>query len=489
MAGPQPLLPPAKDWRLLTVGIRRVPGLPAGSEPHFKPLMDAIDADLDLYAKAFSMMAKRNLAGDLLRKIGAWRQEWTARSGGQPFPNLMARLQGQAEAALMATGGVAKRKYDSVVCVGYVVSTGAWDPMLMARKHLAVVQYGSLAATDRGDMAIRCQRLITAIREAYDAYAARYPAAPALPNGLTPPDRTLRIFMAPEFYFRGINGAYEANVAFDILPLLRAETDKARYRDWLFVFGTVIMGTFVTETICPSCHQTLEPDQASNTANFTATRTVAHKTVALTCNACNQAGRQTYVGAMIDNIALVQKGGEKDGKNTYIATKEYVSGVDFRRIVPPPRRQGGRHGRINMPDWWNMAARGKVKLFGRNVTVMAPDGSNDPSARYKPAPFTDERMGGAVFEMDGIRFGIEICLDHLQNRLNGAENVAVQLVPSAGMDFKRFATVPNGIFFGVDGGSYLQSQAGVNGPHPAVTCSETPVSVGKVVVYDAFALP
>jgi hypothetical protein len=50
----------------------------------------------------------------------------------------------------------------------------------------------------------------------------------------------LKIFMAPEFYFRGTEGAYPVEKIETIVPKLRVESDKIKYADWMFVFGTAI---------------------------------------------------------------------------------------------------------------------------------------------------------------------------------------------------------------------------------------------------------
>lgn len=52
--------------------------------------------------------------------------------------------------------------------------------------------------------------------------------------------KILKVFVAPEFYFRGKYGAYPVEDISTIMPKLRAETDKHEYLDWLFVFGTAI---------------------------------------------------------------------------------------------------------------------------------------------------------------------------------------------------------------------------------------------------------
>ena len=55
-----------------------------------------------------------------------------------------------------------------------------------------------------------------------------------------PDPKILKIFMAPEFYFRGLDGAYPVEKIETIMPKLRKEADKIEYADWMFVFGSAI---------------------------------------------------------------------------------------------------------------------------------------------------------------------------------------------------------------------------------------------------------
>ena len=65
-------------------------------------------------------------------------------------------------------------------------------------------------------------------------------------------DSVLKIFLAPEFYFRGVNGAYEfymeeeeeeegkcSDICQILVGLENIVADK-RFENWLFLFGTVI---------------------------------------------------------------------------------------------------------------------------------------------------------------------------------------------------------------------------------------------------------
>src|SRR5262249_55269252 len=56
-----------------------------------------------------------------------------------------------------------------------------------------------------------------------------------------PADPTvLKIFMAPEFYFRGTGGAYPVEMLSEILPALKAEAAQDKYADWVFIYGTAL---------------------------------------------------------------------------------------------------------------------------------------------------------------------------------------------------------------------------------------------------------
>jgi hypothetical protein len=77
------------------------------------------------------------------------------------------------------------------------------------------------------DIAARCAAMIQAMQIAEDKRSEKNP-------------EILKIFMAPEFYFRGPEGAYPVEKIESIIPRLREEFDKFQYRDWMFVFGSAI---------------------------------------------------------------------------------------------------------------------------------------------------------------------------------------------------------------------------------------------------------
>ena len=59
---------------------------------------------------------------------------------------------------------------------------------------------------------------------------------------------------------------------------------------------------------CPTCGQFLKRDWTTKTNNFTTTVDPVTGRSTQKCSTCNVFGKRVKVGAMIDNLALVQKG-------------------------------------------------------------------------------------------------------------------------------------------------------------------------------------
>jgi hypothetical protein len=106
-------------------------------------------------------------------------------------------------------------------------------------------------------------------------------------------------------------------------------------------------------------------------------------------------------------------------------------------------------------------------------------------------------MGGSIFVIDGIKVGLEICLDHLNARIPAGSGIQIQLVPSAGAFLQQFACVANGIAFNVDGGGtgtadVRINNAGGSAPENSGTLTSKSGAVtggGEVVVYDVQPIP
>jgi hypothetical protein len=115
--------------------------------------------------------------------------------------------------------------------------------------------------TDSVDIEFRCKAMVEAIQLAKTHVSA---------------DRkVLKLFVAPEFYFRGKKGAYAVENISTIVPRLRQETDKYDYLDWLFVFGTALGSYGHGSTGNPTVHgnalHLLTIDSINSATEITAT--------------------------------------------------------------------------------------------------------------------------------------------------------------------------------------------------------------------------
>jgi hypothetical protein len=273
-------------------------------------------------------------------------------------------------------------------------------------------------ASDAVDYRNRCKIMVDAIAEAQAHADVRKDAS------------CLKIFMAPEFYFRGKKGAYPIDFVPDIMKEMRTFVSAKTYEDWLFVFGTAT--TMIKEA---------------------------------------EAGP-----VEIFNVALVQRGGvtelqEKQGGlgTSFVIYKEYISYGDYI----------GKH--MEDADAFKVPANRSVVLGlpPKVVPVVPPLGSRDVGSKGVSAATGNSELnkngssGGGVFVLgppgtlgksggvsSPIVFGLEVCLDHVNARLKSYEPAPgdafpqIQLITSAGLNVlqdKRMAVKPQGLIFLVDG--------------------------------------
>jgi hypothetical protein len=252
---------------------------------------------------------------------------------------------------------------------------------------------------------------------------------------------TLKVFMAPEFFFRGANGAYLLSettgmgayvegASADLIGMLQDHASDPLYADWMFVFGTIL------STPDPAPAPTVVAASAATPAPSAAAP------VAL---------REVY------NFSLVQAGGPANskGKGACVVMKKFKSHIDF----------------IKLENAANPTALSGQVLFDQAVHHPTP---------YEPRwSLTDLELGsvvgaeqqqsdedgGGIFECQGVTFGMEICLDHLWSRLwqvqlPGQNMVQVQLVPSGGASIGNDNLIvgQGGMVFACDG---LNSGVGI----------------------------
>jgi len=178
----------------------------------------------------------------------------------------------------------------------------------------------------------------------------------------------LKIFMIPEFYWRGPNGAYsiadmaEGGALVQLSDAFIDVLDSEHFEHWLFVFGTVIIAESPRDPSKPWEFDSRHIDKDD---------------------------------VLYYNVAPVVRGGPDIINHRYIIDKNYISTADFlsrSKGLPNPRES----------DVLRYSSLMDVQN-GNLVDFWAKRGSH----------FVD----GNILEIDGIRIGLEICLDHARSVL------------------------------------------------------------------------
>jgi len=222
---------------------------------------------------------------------------------------------------------------------------------------------------------------------------------------------TLKIFVAPEFFFRGVNGAYmfesddvEAGTpcgpVCQILQGLERIVEQERFKDWLFLFGTVIASEALP---------TEDP-----------------------------------YDYLFYNFAPMYKGGTDDAGKRFLVPKRFVSNMDF---LTPLRHTNGT---LFTKELFDGAFHQYLSLEDNNATQQASttlfnpfeanhrNYDNNMWAKYKgeltSLGYTMIEYGW--FLMDEILFSVEICVDHdaqsaLKSFLANLASRSSTLIPSS----------------------------------------------------------
>jgi hypothetical protein len=368
--------------------------------------LDKVNELLNLYRQAYTPQAQKNLAADLSAELTCW----ISVKGNMANPVINKLKQTMDKKA----GGIG---YTQVACIAYVVLTN---------------DYSTANPNDNLDMLDRWTKMAKAVEAAYNG----------LNVGIRSNPKTLKIFMAPEFYFRGRNAAYGHHLfnapssssvpktGPDLLEKIRSVSHDKKYNDWLFVFGTAVLASVTTLSYCTRCKNwaavTLQPNKISY--QCTKCKALLAKKDVIWQDEYNEP----------ENYALICKGDQE-----YFILKEFVSDKDY------------KGGKITVELGNDLTGKGGKGPVSTKTLPFLPVGGSSQRKDFNlpdPSKFTDERMGGSMFTVDGIKFGLEVCLDHGQKRLAGAEGIKVHLIPSCGMDIgSDLFCVNKGIVFNVDG--------------------------------------
>ncbi len=274
--------------------------------------------------------------------------------------------------------------YTNVQFIGYVLDT---TPQLNSNGSQTYLGLNN----PQLDIEARCDLMLRAMETARDALPRQSPPIP--------PGDTLKVFMAPEFFFRGAAGAYQMDdVQLAIAALQRMAADD-QWLDWVFVFGTILG---VSSPTLQSPPYDIDP----------------------------LATKEVY------NFALVQQGGvaTQGPAGARVVMKELMSGVDF---IAANANPGGM-------------------LLG-DVAHLPASTSGGPGREQQQVNYD----GAGVFGLAGITWGLEVCLDHLNTvhrlqsspQLPGENLIQLQLVPSCGMGIQVPSVIveTGGYVFNCDG--------------------------------------
>jgi len=366
--------------------------------------------------------------------------------------------------------------------------------------HVSQKKYlGDTEATK--DIKIRCAIMKKAIETAFhDANLLKAKVRRCSWNVFSKKEPVLKIFMAPEFYFRGSEGGYPVENVSQIMETMREETQYKAYKDWLFVFGTAIgyqkheetlskilkkKDNFnieidtVARTIVEDCEVRGRKTGVSRKVKKAEKKTKPDSTyyeIELKAGGYFEQGELIEIGWPNDretevfNIALIQKGGPSSSKppsregakervtdpnRELIVYKEHVSGIDY------------------LPG----SVKGKYLIHGEDRRILETEKSGESSEISKSG-----LGGGSVFTVDNITFGVEVCLDHACNRLKNYydyhanksdQKVQIHLIPSWGMSIVggKICCVDKGLVFNVDG-SRSDSEVRIMKDHKEYCCTE-----------------
>ncbi|TXT39010.1 MAG: hypothetical protein FD135_2495 [Comamonadaceae bacterium] len=309
--------------------------------------------------------------------------------------------------------------YTKVQFIGYVLDTA---PQLNPNGSETYLGLNN----PQQDIEARCSLMRRAMETARDALPTQSPPAPT--------GSTLKVFMAPEFFFRGAAGAYPMDdVQLAIAALQNIAADD-QWSDWMFVFGTILG---VSSPTLPQAPYDIDP----------------------------LATQEVY------NFALVQLGGVATQGDTgaRVVMKELKSNIDF---IATNANPGGL--------LW-----GQVEPL--QASIVGGAGRERQQVNYD---------GAGIFELAGITWGLEVCLDHhpdvrrLQRspQLPGENLVQLQLVPSCGMAISEPSVIveTGGYIFNCDG-YRLTSHAELQQQVPPLTSvaplmKDTPVSDAPIAL-------
>lgn len=352
---------------------------------------------------------------------------------------------------------MATSKFSTIRFIGYAVSTFP-----------AHLKDGMGGGTYLGndDIEIDIADRIAVLKNAVDTAKIQLPKDEEI-------QQVINVFMAPEFFFHGTQGPYlyeepENDPVPIILTRLKEAFNAQDFPNWTFVFGTAMTAQVANEEklFASNSVQTrnsiVEFLIAQERKSASGMSQIVSSTLQNFIAACqSDPDVEVRDRALIISNILLDSPQAKLNTNQMTTEKYFISGEDFVLYST-----SGKQNIITE----QMSAYPHIDLSNGDIK-KAPD---DPYAIFR-------QNYGVENEPCFTDFGVEICLDHDDERLRltlGEEPfpttgnaVHVQLVPSCGMAIQVASVVAdkNGFVFNCDGqypldGSNAQVQQGtING--------------------------
>jgi hypothetical protein len=260
---------------------------------------------------------------------------------------------------------------------------------------------------------------------------------------------TLKIFVMPEFLLRGAQGAYDNDPpAIDYFEYFREHFGRRVgvpvYEDWLFVVGTLVSTVGYVR----------ERDPVMDKKAFL---------------------RQAVAIALASAWEFATDIGDGDFAGTVLAMlSQYMGYYQAHPLFGVTDKCYVVAGGAPDPDYPDGLSIEKKYLSNEDFVLnFFPTVFGQEEIGYPPIPENNGEDKAhafdpySIFTIKGIKFGVEICLDHwggrlLNNRRPGSELVQIQLVPSCGVQLVQGSIIagPGGLAFNCDG-EYSISMLGV----------------------------
>lgn len=373
---------------------------------------------------------------------------------------------------------MAEKKYSKVQMIGLAISTTPGDLTSIADRS----DDGRYLGLDdpHQDILARLDLLKQAIEYAYEMHDKS--------------SDVLKVFTVPEFFFRGNKGAYLRNKVAHlgnsrdffnehfknfVNDFLRQEM----FADWIFVLGTLL--TSDKEADC-----NIEP--AKSLAEVGASLVSVYNRLHPKSGEIAGSDTASEASSLSDFLKYLDEKGNVASDEPFASellnSDEQPKDSDFLNILSASLNYCDSKADIDVfnccyivtgvsPNLEPFSVQKKYKSKEDFILQGPNDNYLQTITRYPNIPDVsedkkDRKDPYSIFTYGGIRFGIEICLDHRCGRLINAyrkhndQLVDVQIIVSCGMKIRSdcVAAVKDGIVFNCDGECVLEGEA-ENGDH------------------------